>query len=344
MRALTFLGPGKLEWREVDAPRLEEDHQALVRPIVAATCDLDTSLVRGQVPVEAPFAFGHEAVAEVLEVGDEVDRVRPGDIVSVPFQLSCGSCPQCAGGRTAHCGVLPPMSMYGLEPFSGKDWGGFLSDVVLVPFADHMLTALPGDLEPKVAASLSDNISDGWRTVAPPLAERPGADVLVVAGANSVSLFATAIALALGASEVHFIGGREREREIAKRLGAGVIDGPFPKRVGSYPITVCGTSNQEAIECAIRSTGPDGVCTNMGIFFGGDAVPVPMFEMYMRGIHFCTGRVHARAVLPQALELIRDGRLDPGMMTSREIHWDQAAEGLADFDAKTVIVRQASAS
>ena len=133
MQQLQFLSPGRLEWRDVDPPVLRHATDALVRPVAVATCDLDTLLVTGQFPAAGPFAFGHECVAEVVSVGDAVSTVRPGDLVTVPFQLSCGHCAECRRGRTGNCLDLPPMSMYGLGPFSGTDCGGFLSDLVLVP-------------------------------------------------------------------------------------------------------------------------------------------------------------------------------------------------------------------
>src|SRR5687768_15573405 len=103
MRQLTFLEPGKLEWREAPDPRMEGEREALVRPIAVATCDLDLGIVRGAVPLGGPFAFGHEGVAEVIEVGDDVSRVTPGQLVSIPFQVSCGECGHCRRGLTGSC-------------------------------------------------------------------------------------------------------------------------------------------------------------------------------------------------------------------------------------------------
>ncbi len=92
MRQLTFVEPGKVEWRDVPDLTLEGDADALVRPLAVATCDLDTALLAGRVPAQGPFGLGHECVAEVTEVGDSVSSVAPGDLVSVPFQISCGEC------------------------------------------------------------------------------------------------------------------------------------------------------------------------------------------------------------------------------------------------------------
>src|SRR5438093_10138538 len=98
MRQLTFLEPGRLEWRDVPEPALDGDGAAIVRPVAVATCDLDLGIVRGAVPLGGPFPFGHEGIAEVIDVGDAVSSVKPGDLVSVPFQVSCGECEPCRRG------------------------------------------------------------------------------------------------------------------------------------------------------------------------------------------------------------------------------------------------------
>ena len=100
VRQLTFLEKGKLEWREAPDPKLEGDGQALVRPVALATCDIDAAFVQGRFPVANPFSFGHECVGEVTDVGDSVESVKPGDLVSIPFQVSCGECAACRAGRT----------------------------------------------------------------------------------------------------------------------------------------------------------------------------------------------------------------------------------------------------
>jgi alcohol dehydrogenase len=71
------------------------------------------------------------------------------------------------------------MSTYGFGP-AVQRWGGFLSDSVLVPYADHMLVAVPDALTSTAVASASDNISDAWRAVGPQLAAEPGSPVLIV--------------------------------------------------------------------------------------------------------------------------------------------------------------------
>src|SRR4051812_23079347 len=180
MRQLTLVETGRLEWEDVPEPKLEEGGQALVRPLAVALCDLDANIVNGEFPLPAPVAMGHEFVAEVVDVGDGVKSVRPGDRAVVPFQISCGECARCRRGRTGDCESVPRLSMYGFGALGGN-WGGALSDVVRVPYADAMLVPLPDGVDPAAVASASDNIPDGWRTVAEPLERRLGAEVLVVA-------------------------------------------------------------------------------------------------------------------------------------------------------------------
>ena len=173
MQQLTMTADRQVEWWDVPAPALQGPGEALVRPLAVALCDLDQPILRGDAPIPGPIAIGHEFVAEVTEVGDEVRSVAPGDRVVVPFQISCGACARCRAGQTGDCTSVPPRSMYGFGVFGG-DWGGALSDLVRVPFADAMLVAAPAGIAPAVLASASDNIPDGWRTVAPAPRAAPG--------------------------------------------------------------------------------------------------------------------------------------------------------------------------
>ena len=103
MRQLTFVKPRVVEWHDVAAPGLEGPRQAVVAPVAATTCDLDRSLIKGRAPYEGPIALGHEFVARVVDVGEAVQEVVPGDIVAVPAQISCGDCDRCRAGSTAFC-------------------------------------------------------------------------------------------------------------------------------------------------------------------------------------------------------------------------------------------------
>ncbi len=228
--------------------------------------------------------------------------------------------------------------MYGL-PAGPQTYGGFASDAVNVPYADAMLVPIPDGVEPSVVASLSDNIPDAWRTVAPPLRDAPGSPVLICMGAGSIALYSIAIAQALGAERVDVVGGRKRDRELAAELGANVLDEEFPDRAGFYPITVDASANPAGIACALRSTDADGICTSIGVYF--EPIPLPLLDMFSQGMTFVTGRPHVRTLMPDVLELVSDGRFDPRPMTVNTVPWDEAAEALSDLRAKTVVERAA---
>lgn len=340
MRELNFIEPGKLEWREADDPRIAGDGEAIVRPLALATCDLDAIMVRGAVPLQGPFAFGHECVGEVTDVGGSVSSVSPGDLVSIPFQVSCGECDRCRAGHTGNCASVPRLSMYGM-PFGERSFGGFASDAVSVPYAEAMLVPVPDGIEPAAVASLSDNIPDAWRTVGPPLEDAPGSPVLVCMGAGSIALYAVALAQALGAERVDVAGGREADRELAAKLGANLLNEEFPERIsGGYPITVDASGKQDGsgLACALRSTEPEGLCTSIGIYYSPD-ISLPLLEIYTKGITFKTGRVHSRPAMPAILDLVREGRFDPAPMTMQTVDWDDAAEALSELRVKTVVTR-----
>lgn len=338
MQQLSFVEPGRVEWIDAPAPVVDGPEAALVRPLAVTTCDLDHAILSGRVPLPGPFPLGHEFVAEVVDVGESVRAVGPGNRVVVPFQISCGRCGRCRKGLTGSCEAAPVRSAYGLGPIGGVGWGGALADLVRVPFADAMLQTLPPGVAPTAVACASDNLCDAWRTVAPFLAEEPGADVLVVGGAAaSISLYAVAIAKALGAGRVVYVDTDAGRAAVAERLGAETVVGPLPRRAGEFAITVDGSGDADGLACALRSVTPYGVCTSAAIYYTDTALP--LLEMYGRGVRFVTGRVNARAHLPHVLDLVASGRLDPTPVTTARVPWDRAIDGLLHGGAKPVIVR-----
>lgn len=339
MRQLTFVEPGRVQWEEVPAPRLEQPDDALVRPLVVTTCDLDHAIVHGRAPLPGPFPLGHEFVAEVVAVGDAVRGFAPGQRVIVPFQISCGRCARCVRGLTGSCKTVGPGSAYGMQPIGGV-WGGAFADLVRVPFADAMLVALPDGVSARAVASASDNLPDAWRTVVPHLDETPGGDVLVVGGfARSIALYAVAFARARGAGRVVYLDTDADRLAVAAALGAEVIDAPPPRRAGSFAITVDASGDPAGLACALRSVEPYGVCTSVAIYFTDPTLP--LLDVYTRGVRFVHGRVNARAHIEPILALVCAGELRPEQVTSDVVPWDDAAEAIVADLRKPIFVRDA---
>jgi len=340
MQQLTFTAPQTLLWEDVPEPKLDGDGAAIVRPLAVATCDLDSAILTGKTPFQPPIALGHECIGEVVDVGDAVTSIEPGERVVVPFQISCGDCGACRERRTGNCETGPPMQMYGFGA-GGGDWGGALSDLLRIPYADHMLVPLPEGVDPEAAASVADNVVDAWRTVGPQLEARPGAEVLVIGGAGpgSIGMYAAGIASALGAARVDYVDSDHDCNARAKRLGAELLeDADLGEKLGSYPITVDASSNPAGLRSALRSTARDGSCTSTGIYF--EDTPLPLFEMYSRGCTFITGRCHARPAIPPVLDLIVAGKLEPEIVTEAVVPWDDAPDALPHHEYKQVVSRR----
>ena len=304
-----------------------------MRPLAVATCDLDQPMIFGQTPFRFPIHLGHECVAEVVE---GPDGFAPGDRVVVPFQISCGTCERCRRGLTGSCATVPPLSMYGFGALGGA-WGGMLSDLALVPYAQAMLVPLPDGVDPAVVASAADNMPDGWRAVAPALAELPAADVLVVGGggARSIPLYAVDAALALGAASVTYVDTYAGRLEVAQELGARVVEGEPERSLGAFPVTVDATTTPEGLVATLRLTDWGGRCTSIGQL--EPEAPLPLFELYTRGVHLHIGRAMARPDIPAILDLVAAGRLRPQLVTSATVAWDDAPEALLEPATKLVI-------
>jgi len=335
MRQLTFLAPGELEWREVPEPRLQAADDALVRPIAATTCDLDLAIIRGQTPFVGPLALGHECVAEIVEVGDAVRGVRPGDLVCVPWHVSCWSCDRCKRGVPVSCRETPA-AMYGLPV--GGDWGSMFSDLLRVPHAEGALVALPPAVAPETVASASDNLPAAWEVTVPALAEAPGVDVLIMGGCGSIALYAVAFAVSAGAGRTDYVDTDVARLAVAEQLGARPIERSAPVKMhDEYLITVDASLNPDGLACALRSVAPEGRCSSVGIYFTDTALP--LFEMYLTGVDFHIGKSNARPNIPEVLALVSAERVEPQRVTTEMLDWDDLPAALAEPSMKPVFTR-----
>jgi threonine dehydrogenase-like Zn-dependent dehydrogenase len=332
MRELTYVARRSVEWREVPDPVLQSDQDAIVAPVAAAPCDVDTAILAGHGPIPPPFAIGHECVARVVEAGDS-SRFAPGDLVVVPWAISCGTCERCRSGLTTHCTSVPHMAMFG-APIGGA-WGGLFSDLVRIPWADAMLVPLPAGLDPVAMASASDNWPLAWRLVVPHLRARPGARVLVVAR-GSIGLYVCDIARALGASDVLYVDPDPAHRAIAEGYGARTAAEIEPVHHG-FDLAVEATGRVGELVTALRSLAPEGFCESAGNHFRPGELP--LLEMYLTGVTMRVARDNVRAHLPDALELAASGQVAPERVVSGVFDWEQLPEVLPQRHLKPVFTR-----
>jgi threonine dehydrogenase-like Zn-dependent dehydrogenase len=334
MRELTYVARRTVEWRDAPDPRVRSDQDAIVAPVAATACDVDSAILAGRGFIDPPFAIGHECVAKVVEIGDAVTTVAVGDLVVVPWSINCGSCEPCRRGLTAHCASVPHMAMYG-APIGGS-WGGLFSDLVRVPWADAMLVPLPAGLDPVAMASASDNWSLSWRLVAPHLSARPGARVLVVAR-GSIGLYVCDIARALGASDVLYVDPDPQHRQLAEAFGARTTEALEPVRHG-FDLAVEATGRVDQLALALQCLAPEGLCESAGNHFRPGELP--LLDMYLTGVTLRIARDNVRAHLPDALALAASGRVDPARVVSHVLDWEQLPDMLPKKHLKPVFVRK----
>lgn len=338
MKQLWFSGKNKLEWRDVADPKIVHPHEAIVRPIAIARCDLDLPIIRGETLFRPAFPIGHEMTAEITELGAEVNGLKVGDQCVVNFQIACGTCPACSAAHSPVCTTVPFASNYGLGR-EAVEWGGALSERVKVPWAQAMLRPVPPGLDALHLASLSDNMTDAFRTVAPYLKLNPDARLLIIGGvAESIACYAILEARALGAREITYFDTSRARADFAGTLGAKAMhEEKIPTRVaGEYDVTIDCSGLIDGFRSAIRSARPYGKSITVSIFFD-NKVPIPFMEMYNKGIELTISRTHAREQTPEVLELIREKKFKPEVVTSSVVDFQSAAEAWLEPGRKLIV-------
>jgi alcohol dehydrogenase len=226
-----------------------------------------------------------------------------------------------------------------MEPLSGVEYGGMLSELVRVPHADTMLTPLPAGLDPVAVASVPDNVLDGYRSVAPHLAAQPGLDVLVaIHGMPSIGLYATQTAVALGAESVTVASADDAVLALAERVGATPLRVDFGERPpGTWPFVVDCGPDPAGLTWAIRATEPEGVLQSVASLEA--EVALPLLRLYTLGIALHFGRAHSASLLPEVAALVGSGRLRPELVTTDVVDWDDAPEAFLEPTVKLIIQR-----
>jgi glutathione-independent formaldehyde dehydrogenase len=235
-RGVVYLGPGKVAVEDLPYPRLvldEQDgrrlpHGAILKVLATNICGSDQHMVRGRTTAPTGLTLGHEITGEVVELGEDVEFIRRGDIVSVPFNIACGRCRNCKEGHTGVCENVNPGragAAYGYVDMGG--WHGGQARYAVVPYADFNLLKIPADRDTIMAklpdlAMLSDIFPTGYHGAR--TAGVTTGSTVYVAGAGPVGLACATACFLLGAAVV-IIGDMIKERlEQARGFGCETID------------------------------------------------------------------------------------------------------------------------
>jgi glutathione-independent formaldehyde dehydrogenase len=256
---VVFLGPGKVQVQSIDYPKFQNpsgkpiEHGVILKIVSSNICGSDQHMVRGRTTAPVGMVLGHEITGEIVEIGKDVEYLKVGDIVSVPFNVACGRCRTCREGDTGVCLNVNGEragGAYGYVDMGG--WIGGQAKFVMVPYADFNLLKFPNKDQALAKildlTMLSDILPTGFHG-----AVTAGVGVgstVYVAGAGPVGLAAAASAQILGAAVV-MIGDMNKERlEHAKRVGFEPIDLASHDRLEELIAAVVGVPEVDsAIDC-----------------------------------------------------------------------------------------------
>lgn len=231
-RGVAYIKPGVVEVQNIDFPKLalgkrKCNHGVILKVVSTNICGSDQHMVRGRTTAPEGLILGHEITGEVIEAGRDVEFIKVGDLVSVPFNIACGRCRNCKEQKTGVClNVNParPGAAYGYVDMGG--WIGGQAEYVMVPYADFNLLKFPDKdraMEKiKDLTCLSDILPTGYHG-AITAGVGPGS-IVYVAGGGPVGLACAASAQLLGAACV-IVGDLIPERlKQARKFGCETVD------------------------------------------------------------------------------------------------------------------------
>jgi threonine dehydrogenase-like Zn-dependent dehydrogenase len=327
-------------WLEKERPTIGP-LDALVRPTIVAPCSSDTHVAHGGSGPKQNLILGHEAVGIVEEVGSEVTRFKPGELVAVP----CVTPNWLSRGIQNFRSFSHDRGPSGSFKFVGQK-DGVWGECFHVNQADPNLAHIPPDVAPEAALMTVDMMSTGFHGVE--LADIGIGEKVVVIGIGPVGLMAIAGAALRGASQIIAVGTRPAASRVAVAYGATEVisykDGPLEQQVwdrtsgkGAHKVIVAG-GDAATFAAAVRMTRPNGVISNVNFFDVNDAIHIApldwglgMADKDIRG-SFCPG---GGKRVQRLINMIQYKRIDPMALISHRFHgFDKLPEAFELMDSK----------
>ena len=336
MRAAIFNEPRSITVADRPDPGIAEPTDAVVRVVLACVCGSDLWYYRGESEFE-PGPIGHEFIGVVEDIGADVSDIKKGDFVIAPFAFSDGTCPHCRHGITTACVAG------GFWPMNGDGGQG---EAVRAPLADGTLVRVPGSGHSeemmRSLLTLSDVLATGHHA-AVSAAVGVGHTVAVV-GDGAVGLSGVLAAKRLGAERVIALSRRPERQALAREFGAtDVVEArgeeateavmELTDGVGADATLECVGTGQ-AMETALSIARPGSMVGYVGVPHG---VELPVQEMFFRNKGVRGGSAPARAYIPELLDDVLEGRIDPGRVLDFETDLDGIAEAYAAMDERRAI-------
>jgi len=336
MRAAVFEAPHSIALADRPDPAIAEPTDAIVRVVLSCVCGSDLWYYRGETSFE-PGPIGHEFVGVVEDVGSDVQRIRKGDFVIAPFAYSDGTCPHCLHGITTAC------ANGGFYPMNGDGGQG---EAVRVPLADGSLHSVPGsghsDAMLASLLTLSDVMATGHHAAV--CARVKEGDTVAVVGDGAVGLSAVLAAKRLGADRIVALSRHAPRQELARHFGAtNVVEQRGDEATAAVMELTDGVGVDAALECvgtgqametALSIARPGSMVGYVGVPHG---VKLPVGQMFYRNKGVMGGPAPAGAYIPELLEDVLEGRIDPGRVFDFESDLEGTPEAYAAMDERRAI-------
>lgn len=340
MKAAIFKGKNTIEVGQRPDPQIQDPTDAIVRVVRGCVCGSDLWYYRGITPHQAG-SIGHEYIGVIEAVGEEVTDLAVGDFVIAPFTYNDGTCPACVHGYQSNC-------EYGGAFGNGENDGG-QGEHVRSPFADATLVKVPnqpagGFTEAQLASftALSDVACTGYHA-AVSAGVKPG-DTVAVVGDGAVGLSAVMGAKRLGATRIIALSRNPARQVVAKEFGATDI---VEERGDEAVEAVLRLTDWLGVEAALECVGTDqSIETCAGITRAGGmigAVGVPLYEkfeyqtLFWKNVGIKGGVAPARRYIPQLLDDVLAGRINPGLVFDYSTDLDHIADAYAAMDERRAI-------
>ncbi len=337
MKAALFEGPGRIAVGERPDPVISEPTDAIVRVTLACVCGSDLWYYRGLSPHDLG-AIGHEFIGVVEQVGADVGTLAEGDLVVAPFTYSDGTCPHCRAGWPSNCAAG--------GAFGGHGNDGGQGERVRVPFAGATLVRVPGsghsDGTIRSLLTLSDVMCTGHHAAAS--AGVTKGSVTAVVGDGAVGLCAVIAAQRLGAERIIALSRNPSRQALARSFGAtDIVAERGEAAVEAILDMTGGVGVDAALECV--GTG-ESMNTAFGIARPGSIVgaigaphdvEVPIDTVIFRNVGLRGGVAPVRRYLPELLEDVLAGRINPGRVFDFETDLDAIGEAYAAMDERRAI-------
>lgn len=331
MKGYAMLEIGKTGWIEKNKPKCGP-LDAICAPIALAPCTSDVHTVwAGALGKRENMILGHEAIGEVVEVGELVRDFKAGDRVIVPAITPDWNTIEAQRGYAMHSGGM----LSGWKFSNFKD--GVFAEYFHVNDADGNLAHLPENLSPKTACMLCDMIPTGLHGVE--LADVKFGDDVVVIGIGPVGLMSVAGAAIHGASRIFAVGSRPNCIELAKEYGATdiidyknePIDSQIFKLTNNYGVdkVIIAGGDTNTFKDAVRMLKPGGKIGNINYLGEGQSISIPRVDWGVgMGHKAITGGLMpgGRLRMEKLASLITNRRLHPEKMITHEFHGFEGIE------------------